>query len=172
MKTTGITRRIDELGRIVIPKEIRKNMHIKPGELLEIYLSDAETIVLKKHSLINNNQEFINCFIKSLSNKIHGQIWLTNLDEITFSSNENVRGLKISEDLERIINGELQPSSLEKISLANDYVIEKPFDVYPVSPNGDIAGLLIISYNENLTDEEKSLIKFSTAFLKNYLEEI
>ena len=40
MKTTGITRRIDELGRIVIPKEIRKNMHLKPGELLEIFLND------------------------------------------------------------------------------------------------------------------------------------
>ena len=41
MKTTGITRRIDELGRIVIPKEIRKNMHLKPGELLEIFLNDS-----------------------------------------------------------------------------------------------------------------------------------
>ena len=48
MKTTGITRRIDELGRIVIPKEIRKNMHLKPGELLEIFLNDSETITLKK----------------------------------------------------------------------------------------------------------------------------
>lgn len=47
MKTTGITRRIDELGRIVIPKEIRKNMHLKTGELLEIFLSDSETITLK-----------------------------------------------------------------------------------------------------------------------------
>ena len=40
MKTTGITRRIDELGRIVIPKEIRKNMHLKAGELIEIILND------------------------------------------------------------------------------------------------------------------------------------
>ncbi len=53
MKTTGITRRIDELGRIVIPKELRKNMHIKTGELLEIFLSDTETISLRKHITID-----------------------------------------------------------------------------------------------------------------------
>ena len=56
MKTTGITRRIDELGRIVIPKEIRKNMHLKPGELLEIFLNDSETITLKKHSIISKKE--------------------------------------------------------------------------------------------------------------------
>ena len=65
MKTTGITRRIDELGRIVIPKEIRKNMHLKPGELLEIFLNDSETITLKKHSIISKKEEFITkCFSK------------------------------------------------------------------------------------------------------------
>ena len=49
MKTTGIIRRIDELGRIVIPKEIRKNLRIKNGESLEIYLEN-DSIILKKYS--------------------------------------------------------------------------------------------------------------------------
>lgn len=171
MKTTGITRRIDELGRIVIPKEIRKNMHIKPGELLEIYLNDTETIVLKKHSLINNNQEFIKCFIKNLGNKIRGNVYLTSLDEIMFSSDETVNGQKISETLETVINDAGKVSSLDKIDLTGDVVIEQPFDVYPISPNGDIAGLLIIKFEEKLSTEQQELIKFSTAFLNNYLEE-
>ena len=47
MKSTGVVRRIDELGRIVIPKEIRKTLRIKEGENLEVYIED-ETIILKK----------------------------------------------------------------------------------------------------------------------------
>ena len=47
MKTTGVIRRIDELGRIVIPKEIRKSLRIKNGESLEVYL-DGDSIILKK----------------------------------------------------------------------------------------------------------------------------
>ena len=53
MKTTGIVRRIDELGRIVIPKEMRKNLRIKTGDNLEIMVND-DTIVLKKSSEIEN----------------------------------------------------------------------------------------------------------------------
>ena len=53
MKTTGIIRRIDELGRIVIPKEIRKNLRIKNGESLEIYLEN-DSIILKKYSQIES----------------------------------------------------------------------------------------------------------------------
>ena len=79
MKTTGITRRIDELGRVVIPKELRKNMHIKSGELLEIFLSDKETISLKKHTIIDKNEEFINLFVKTLSDKLNSNIFVTNL---------------------------------------------------------------------------------------------
>ena len=58
MSTTGIIRRIDELGRIVIPKEIRKNLRIKNGDNLEI-LVDGENITLKKYSQIENLENMI-----------------------------------------------------------------------------------------------------------------
>ena len=50
MKITGLTRRVDSLGRIVIPKELRRMLHIKEGSPLEIYMDADETIVLKKYS--------------------------------------------------------------------------------------------------------------------------
>jgi len=53
MKATGVIRRIDELGRIVIPKEIRKNLRIRVGESLEVFVDNNENIVLKKFSVIN-----------------------------------------------------------------------------------------------------------------------
>ena len=51
MKSTGVIRRIDDLGRIVIPKEIRKNLRIKDGDNLEIFIS-SEDLVLKKYSYL------------------------------------------------------------------------------------------------------------------------
>ena len=48
MKSTGIIRRIDDLGRLVIPKEIRKNLRIKNGENLEIFVNEEDNIILKK----------------------------------------------------------------------------------------------------------------------------
>ena len=49
MKATGVVRRIDELGRIVIPKEIRKNLRIRDGESIEIYTDNLNQIILKKY---------------------------------------------------------------------------------------------------------------------------
>ena len=51
MKATGIIRRIDDLGRVVIPKEIRKTMHIMEGDPLEIFLSDENTVCFKKYNV-------------------------------------------------------------------------------------------------------------------------
>ena len=84
MKISGITRRIDELGRIVIPKEIRNKMHIKKGELLEIYMEDINVISLRKHNTINEKQDFINKIVKVLASKIKTNIFINNLDEIVF----------------------------------------------------------------------------------------
>ena len=65
MKTTGIIRRIDELGRIVIPKEIRKNLRIKNGESLEIYLEN-DSIILKKYSQIESLKNVSIDYVDSL----------------------------------------------------------------------------------------------------------
>ena len=66
MKATGIVRRIDELGRIVIPKEIRKTLRIKEGENLEIYVDSDENIILRKHSLMNKINDFAQNFAEAI----------------------------------------------------------------------------------------------------------
>ncbi len=168
MKTTGITRRIDELGRVVIPKEIRKNMHLKTGELLEIYLHDSDTIVLKKHSVINREQEFINNFIKSLSKKINCEIYVTNLNEVVFSSKENLIGEKISHTLENMIGNTINISNEKTLNLTNNITLTDDFKVYPILPNGDFSGLVIFEKSVDTINSE--LINFSISFLENYLE--
>ena len=50
MKETGVVRHLDELGRIVIPKEIRKNLRINEGDLVEIFVDEKESVILSKHT--------------------------------------------------------------------------------------------------------------------------
>lgn len=57
MKATGIVRRIDDLGRVVIPKEIRRTMRIREGDPLEIYTSNEGEVIFKKYSPINELSE-------------------------------------------------------------------------------------------------------------------
>lgn len=64
MKSTGIVRRIDDLGRVVIPKEIRRSMHIKEGDPLELYVSGKGEVVFKKYSPDNTN-EVVDYLVKS-----------------------------------------------------------------------------------------------------------
>ena len=58
MKATGIVRRIDDLGRVVIPKEIRRTMRIREGDTLEIYTSRAGEVIFKKYSLLGGIADF------------------------------------------------------------------------------------------------------------------
>lgn len=56
MKATGIVRRIDDLGRVVIPKEIRRNMRLKEGDPLEFYFEEDGSIIIKKYAFYNSNE--------------------------------------------------------------------------------------------------------------------
>lgn len=167
MKTTGITRRIDELGRVVIPKEIRKNMHIKKGELLEIFLSDKETISLKKYNVINKNQTFIKEYINCLASKINCNIYITNMDEIIFSTKEEAENEKISKELEAF---PVNSSDTKYIYITKNIKINEPYNIYPINPNGDQVGFIIFEYKEHTDFTNHELISFSVLFIENYLE--
>jgi len=75
MKATGIVRRIDELGRVVVPKEIRRTLRIREGDPLEIFTDREGGVILKKYSPIGEMGEFAKQFTESIS-KIVGNIAL------------------------------------------------------------------------------------------------
>lgn len=160
MKTTGITRRIDELGRIVIPKEIRHNLRIKKGELLEIFISDVDTISLKKHSLLKENHEYIELLINTLSNLVNANIFLTDTDSIIVSNIEDMKNKKLKGTLK---------NNKESFYLTENYKVEFDYDTYNISPNGDLIGYLVIEYKNGKKDNIE-LIKFIISFLEKYFE--
>lgn len=174
MKTTGMIRRIDDLGRIVIPKEIRKNLHIKDGESLEIFLEE-EKIVLQKHSMIKQENILFNHCVNAISLKLKCEVYVTNLDKLLFSSLKNKeigQGKEISEFLETIISrrGFFSETTKKDIQLTANDKTSGYFEIRPISPNGDIEGLVIFVFKNPFDTELNKLIDFMVMLLQTFLE--
>lgn len=105
MKATGIVRRIDELGRVVIPKEIRRTLRIKEGDPLEIF-TDRDELMLKKYSPIATLERFSEATAKSL-NDLSGQLAIIcDTDEILCAYGDGKRDLDkkgLSDEMDRIL---------------------------------------------------------------------
>ena len=102
MKATGIVRRIDDLGRIVIPKEIRRTMRIKEGDPLEIFISREGEVIFKKYSAMENINGIMQIFADSLSKFTGGAAAVCDGDSIVA-----VSGLSKKEYIERRISEEI-----------------------------------------------------------------
>lgn len=106
MKATGIVRRIDDLGRVVIPKEIRRTLRIREGDPLEIFTDREGGVILKKYSPIGDLSEFSKGYTDSLQQTIGNIVMICDKDTIISISGAPKKEYlekKISYDLEKII---------------------------------------------------------------------
>lgn len=116
MKATGIVRRIDELGRIVIPKEIRRTLRIREGDPLEIYTDREGGIILKKYSPIGELAAFARDFAESLSTTLGVTTVICDRDTVLAASGDNKRDYA-----ERPVSGALEDAmNTRKIIKNND----------------------------------------------------
>lgn len=177
MKATGIIRRIDELGRIVIPKEIRKSLRIKEGENLEIYVDKEDNIILRKHSLIKRLNDFAQDFADSIHSFIKHNVIITDNDTILAISGplkKEYLNQNISLQLESKINRreEMLERHKKDISLVDDKNISCTYAVSPVIVNGDNIGLvMILSTEEEVQNEDLKIAQIASKFLNTHLEQ-
>lgn len=144
MVTTGIVRKIDSLGRIVLPKEIRYNFSIKEGDDFEI-LIDGENIILKKYFKINNVKKDVDNVINIFNNNC----------DITFLiciNNKLDNGEEINEDIQNLIYNRKIICDKKNYYLTKNIKIETNNIIYPIVINSDLLGT-IISYGNNSIDE-------------------
>ena len=86
MKATGIVRRIDDLGRIVVPKEIRRTLRIREGDPLEIFTDREGEIILKKYSPIGELSQFAGEYAESLAQTTGHLVLITDCDHVVTAS--------------------------------------------------------------------------------------
>lgn len=170
LKQTGVTRRIDELGRIVIPKEIRKNLKIRNNDELLINVND-DNIILSKYEKFSSDN-VLEILVKSISKEINKTIVITSKDKVVVSSDNKYNGLELSNSITSKIEKRDTFSSLipTKISLFNE-VVEVAYLVTPFCIASDVFGSIIIFSKDALdaiTVESANIMK---KFLENYLEE-
>ena len=177
MKTTGVIRRIDDLGRIVIPKEIRKNMRIKNGDSLEIFVDD-DSVILKKYSPIESVEDAALKYVETFNQVIKHNIVVTDRDKVIAVSGplkKKYSGKEISDFTIRYI--ERRDSFVERQKKSFSFVKDiEEFGYYSFSSvvnNGDAIGSVIIISNEVpiLESEEKMAIILSKLLSKNFIDE-
>jgi len=177
MKATGIVRRIDDLGRVVIPKEIRRTMRIRNGDPLEIYVDRNGKVILKKYSPINDLGDFAKEYANSLYDATGHTVCICDRDEIIAVSGGPKKDLikkAIGTMLEDIIDERRGKTIDDEHSLTADGQDRfKHSVIAPIVANGDAIGAIVITSNEDVTmgDLEKKLAETAASFLAKQMEQ-
>ena len=146
MKCSGITRKIDELGRVVIPKEIRKHLGIREGESLEIITND-DNIVLKKYSEIAKYQDMSSKLTYLIGEIYDVDIMITDREKIIASSN-NYNNKRLDNKLIKYIDNRENFCSNSECRINFDNCsINGYITLYPIIDESDSIGLIIIRSN-------------------------
>lgn len=180
MKATGIVRRIDDLGRVVIPKEIRRTLRIREGDPLEIYTATDGEVIFKKYSPVGELGTFASQYADVLSRISSMPTLVCDRDHVIAAS-----GISKREYLERRVTSSLEgymenrrsyvlhQNSVEDVQPVEG--MDRPASViYPIIASGDVTGAVVFLKGDTVkipTDTEIKLAQSAAAFLGKQMEE-
>jgi len=181
MKATGIVRRIDELGRVVIPKEIRRTLRIKEGDPLEIF-TDRDELTLKKYSPIATLEGFSEATAKSL-NQLTGKLAvICDTDGVLHASGEGKKELEgklLSPEMDKVLRerrsyianlaegGDILPITQNTLEGVTAQII------VPIISNGDCIGAVAViskEESEKMDSNLLNLVRLTADILANHFE--
>lgn len=177
MKATGVVRRVDDLGRIVIPKEIRKTLRIKEGTPIEIFTEKGGDIILKKYSPINELSSFSQEYVECL-NKVTNYIAIvTDKDSVVAVSGISKKDfleMQVSESLESIIEKRESHiyNSINFVQFLSKKTIDSQNEIISpiISFSEAIGSLILISKEHVFNNEDLKLSQVASNFLGTQME--
>lgn len=181
MRATGIVRRIDDLGRIVIPKEIRRTLRLREGTPLEIFTDREGEIILKKYSPMVELTAFAAQYAEAMAQSTGLMVCITDRDQVIAVAGGPRKELlqkTISRQLESVIQNRetIRASRDEKtfVPLAEDEIEGVVGEVIvPIITEGDAIGsvaLLNRDSREKLGETEMKLVAVAAGFLGRQME--
>jgi len=183
LKATGVVRRIDDLGRIVIPKEIRRTLRIKEGDPLEIFTDKEGEVILKKYSPIGELSEFATGYAETLSKTTGHIACITDKDSVIAVSGGSKKEFleqSLSNELEKLLENKEVYTSNDNNQIAlpiiqNDNK-ERRYNsqvIYPIISDGDVIGSVILlakEQNTKMGETELKIVQSAAGFLSSQME--
>ncbi len=180
MKATGIVSRIDDLGRVVIPKEIRRTLRIREGDPLEIYTATDGEVIFKKYSPVGELSTFASQYADVLSRISSMPTLVCDRDHVIAAA-----GVSKREYLERRVTSVLENYMENRRSYTahtNSVDEVQPVEgidhvaavIYPIIASGDVTGAVVMLKGDTIkvpTDTEIKLAQSAAAFLGKQMEE-
>lgn len=180
MKATGMVRRIDDLGRVVVPKEIRKTLRIREGAPLEIFTDREGEIILKKYSPIGEISQFAKQYADAMAQTTGHMVCIVDHDQIIAVAGglkKDILQKQISRELEDAIQNrenimaEATDKNYRKITEGEeDYHAEA---IAPIISEGDAVGAVILLSRDkkgHFADGEMKVVKTAATFLGKQVE--
>jgi AbrB family transcriptional regulator (stage V sporulation protein T) len=178
MKATGIVRRIDDLGRVVIPKEIRRTLRIREGDPLEIFVDRDGEVILKKYSPISELSDFAKEYAEALFDSLGNPVLICDRDTyiaLAGGSKKDYLNKNISDIVEKTMEdrNSVIVNQQENLSLVEGSEEEiTAYTIGPIIANGDPIGAVIIYSKEgNLGDVEQKAVETAAGFLARQMEQ-
>ncbi|MFQ3546536.1 stage V sporulation protein T [Halobacillus rhizosphaerae] len=178
MKATGIVRRIDDLGRVVIPKEIRRTLRIREGDPLEIFVDREGEVILKKYSPISELGDFAKEYAEALSEALEVPILISDRDEfiaVAGGSKKDYLNQSIGEKIEQVMEGrnsaqEKHPNPIEFVKGKEEDVIS--YIIHPIIAQGDPIGCVVAFNKEGspIEDGAAKAVQTGASFLAKQME--
>lgn len=165
LKNIGIIRKIDELGRVVLPKELRSTLQIRSGDDLQIYVEN-NNIILQKYSYMNNSKEESNRLIDSVEDLVDCNIYITDKEHIITKG--DLENESLPEKLKSILNERRDYCSLSKESFVLDTVVKEGyFLIKSLVKESTPIGLLILIKQDKITEEDNFFAKILKKIIEN-----
>ncbi|MBR2870757.1 MAG: AbrB/MazE/SpoVT family DNA-binding domain-containing protein [Clostridia bacterium] len=173
MQDSGLVRRVDDLGRLVIPKELRKTLRIKSGDAIQIS-KDGDNLLLRKYSPTQGIMATVQSVADSIFESTGKTCMITDTDRVICSSNKNsgeekcllnAYAMKVMNDRKPVFISKNQGEipfiyTGENIEQINSRII------FPYVKDGDCFGLIVLSgENVSNTEQEKSILTFGASLL-------
>ena len=167
MKQTGVVRKIDELGRIVLPKEIRRNLGIRDGESLEIFV-DEKGVYLQKFSKISDLREISMELCTDVYDLMNINVLILDRDKIIASSNKELYGKKIPKMIDKLMEERESYESKEESFF--DDSLNKYFLMKPIIVSTDCLGMIIFYKDKGFEEWERNFSKFLSQLFVRKIE--
>ncbi|GAB2564088.1 stage V sporulation protein T [Gracilibacillus alcaliphilus] len=178
MKATGIVRRIDDLGRVVIPKEIRRTLRIREGDPLEIFVDRDGEVILKKYSPISELGDFATEYAEALFDSLHISVLISDRDEIIAVAGESKKdylGKHISKQIDQILD---QRESYMQDTASSMEIIENKeeslgsYVIHPIIASGDPIGCVMLFSKDKkpFGELEKKAAQTAATFLAKQMD--